>query len=186
MNTFSALLSAVSIIAIAVLLIRRNLNKNSLQPNQIDFFAKAAASVEADQKLSKATKASANRQVVNVDEVQEDSLSNGIDYNYYVVGESFQRDHLLALVRSHKAFATGEINTTATLEMEPTNEFDSNAVKVVIEGTQVGYIAKFDSPKVTQMIKKSGKSPYEVPAQIGFDPDSPQPLIGVRIVLTVE
>jgi hypothetical protein len=186
MNTFSAFLIVFSAIVIAVLLIRRNPNKNSIQPNQIDFFAKAAASVEADRKIVKPIKASVSRKVINVDEIQDDSESNEIDYNYEIVGESFQRDHLLALVRSHKAFATGEINTTATLELEPTNEFDSTAVKVVIEGAPVGHIAKFDSPKVTQMIKKSGKSPYEVPAQIGFDPNSPQPFIGVRIVLTVE
>ena len=75
---------------------------------------------------------------------------------------------------------------TAILEPEPTNEFDPTAVKVLVEGIQVGYIPKFDSPAVTEMVKKSGKSVYEVPVRIGFDTDSPQPLIGVRIALTVE
>jgi len=111
---------------------------------------------------------------------------DGIDYNYDVVGESFQRDHLMSLVRSHNAFSIGEIYGTAILEPEPTNEFDPTAVKVVVEGVQVGYIPKFDSPAVTEMVKKSGKSIYEVPVRIGFDTDSPQPLIGVRIALTVE
>jgi hypothetical protein len=64
-------------------------------------------------------------------------------------------------------------------------EFDSTAVKVLVEGIQVGYIPKFDSPAVTEMVKKSGKSVLEVPVRIGFDTDSPQPLIGVRIALTV-
>jgi hypothetical protein len=36
------------------------------------------------------------------------------------------------------------------------------------------------------MIEKSGKKSYEVPAKIGFDSNSPAPLIGVKIVLTVE
>jgi hypothetical protein len=62
----------------------------------------------------------------------------------------------MALIRSHKAFATGEILATAVLEPEPTNDFDSTAVKVVVEGVQVGYIAKFDSAAVTKMIKTSG------------------------------
>ena len=111
---------------------------------------------------------------------------NDSDYNYDVVGESFQRDHLMALIRAHKAFETGEILATAVLEPEPTNEFDPTAVKVVVEGVQVGYIAKFDSAAVTKMIEKSGKKVYEVPAKIGFDTKSPAPLIGVKIALTVE
>jgi len=114
------------------------------------------------------------------------SAPDGVDYNYDVVGESFQRDHLMALVRSHNAFSIGEIYGIATLEPEPTNEFDPTAVKVLVEGIQVGYIPKFDSPAVTEMVKKSGKRVYEVPVRIGFDTDSPQPLIGVRIALTVE
>ena len=113
-------------------------------------------------------------------------VSTPSDYNYEVVGESFQRDHLMALIRSHKAFSTGEILATAVLEPEPTNEFDPTAVKVVVEGVQVGYIAKFDSATVTKMIEKSGKKVYEVPAKIGFDANSPAPLIGVKIALTVE
>ena len=121
-------------------------------------------------------------------EVVESPQSSGdnSDYNYDVVGESFQRDHLMALIRSHKAFDTEEILATAVLEPEPTNEFDPTAVKVVVEGVQVGYIAKFDSAAVTKMIEKSGKKVYEVPAKIGFDANSPAPLIGVKIALTVE
>jgi hypothetical protein len=113
------------------------------------------------------------------------SKADDSDYNYDVVGESYQRDHLTALIRAHNAFESGEIYSTAVLELEPTNPFDSNAVKVVVEGTQVGYIPKFDSPAVTEMVKKSGKSSYEVPVRIGWDTNSPSPLIGVRLALTV-
>ena len=118
--------------------------------------------------------------------VVNQSSDDDSEYNYGVVGESFQRDHLMALIRAHKAFETGEILTNAVLEPEPTNPFDSTAVKVVVEGVQVGYIAKFDSAAVTKMIEKSGKKSYEVPAKIGFDANSPAPLIGVKIALTVE
>ena len=120
-------------------------------------------------------------------EVVDSTQSSGdnSEYNYDVVGESFQRDHLMALIRSHEAFNTGEILATAVLEPEPTNPFDSTAVKVVVEGVQVGYIAKFDSAAVTKMIEKSGKKVYEVPAKIGFDANSPAPLIGVKIALDV-
>jgi hypothetical protein len=90
------------------------------------------------------------------------------------------------LIRAHDAFASGQIIATAVLEPEPTNDFDPTAVKVVVEGVQVGYIAKFDSGAVTAMIKKSGKETMQVGARIGFDPNSPAPLIGVQIALTVE
>ncbi len=113
------------------------------------------------------------------------SKADDSDYNYNVVGESFQRDHLTALIRAHNAFESGEIYSTAVLELEPTNPFDPNAVKVVVEGTQVGYISKFDSSAVTEMVKRSGKSRYEVPVRIGWDTNSPSPLIGVKLSLTV-
>ena len=83
------------------------------------------------------------------------------------------------------AVASRDEKRSATLEPEPTNKFDPTAVKVVVEGVQVGYIPKFDSAAVTQMIGKSGKKDMQVPVRIGFDTDSPQPLIGVRIALTL-
>jgi hypothetical protein len=112
--------------------------------------------------------------------------SKGSDFNYEVVGESFRRDNLMKLIRSHNAVSIGKILTTATLEPEPTNPFDSTAVKVLIEGLHVGYIAKIDSSIVTEMIKKSKKKSYEVPARIGWDKKSLSPLIGVKLTLKVE
>ena len=35
------------------------------------------------------------------------SKADNSDYNYDVVGESFQRDHLTALIRTHNAFESG-------------------------------------------------------------------------------
>ena len=163
------LLLLLPVAILLILVIRRAPKSKATVSDRVDFIAKASAAVHGDDASV-------------VDEQDPD----GVDYNYDVVGESFRRDGLLALVRSHKAFETGEILTTAVLEPEPTNPFDSTAVKVVIEGVQVGYIAKFDSGAVTKMIEKSGKKSYEVPARIGFDADSPAPLIGVKIALTVE
>ena len=130
-------------------------------------------------------KASESRFIDDGSGIQIVSRADSSEYNYDVVGESFQRDHLMALIRTHKAFEMGEILATAVLEPKPTNPFDSTAVKVVIEGVQVGYIAKFDSAAVTKMIEKSGMKVYVVPAKIGFDAESPAPLIGVKIALTV-
>jgi hypothetical protein len=154
---------------IFLLLIRRVPNSATITTDRPDFIKQATEAIHSF-------------------EVDLSPQSNGYDsdYNYDVVGESFQRNHLMALIRSHEAFNTGEILANAVLEPEPTNPFDSTAVKVVVEGVQVGYIAKFDSAAVTKMIGKSGKKVYEVPAKIGFDVNSPAPLIGVKIALTVE
>ncbi|CAN2189339.1 hypothetical protein MCEMRE239_00475 [Candidatus Nanopelagicaceae bacterium] len=156
-------------LVILLLVIRRAPKSAPTTTERPDFFRQAAESTQSPE-------------VVLVNEMSDDDS----EYNYGVVGESFQRDHLMALIRAHKAFETGEILATAVLEPEPTNPFDSTAVKVVVEGVQVGYIAKFDSAAVTKMIETSGKKSYEVPAKIGFDANSPAPLIGVKIALTVE
>jgi hypothetical protein len=158
-------------VIILLLVIRRSVKSSSTQEARPDFIEKASKSRFIDDGAG----------IVIVPKAPE-----GVDYNYDVVGESFSRDGLLALVRSHKAFDTGEIYGSAVLELEPTNEFDPTAVKVVVEGVHVGYIPKFDSPAVTEMIKKRGKKEIEVPVRIGFDTNSPEPLIGVKLALTVE
>lgn len=164
----SLLLFLLPLAIILLLVIRSSIKSKTSSTGRPDFIGQVSAAVEGDD-------------VIAVIEQAPD----GVDFNYDVVGESFQRDHLMALVRSHNAFSIGEIYGTAILEPEPTNEFDSTAVKVVVEGVQVGYIPKFDSPAVTQMIQESGKKSFEVPVRIGFDTDSPQPLIGVRLALTL-
>lgn len=157
---------------ILILLIRKAPGFKPSAITRPDFIRKASESIHG-------------QETPTVDYSEHESIDYG-DYNYDVVGESYQRDHLTSLIRAHKAFDMGVIFSTAVLEMEPTNPFDQYAVKVVVEGTQVGYIPKFDSPTVTEMIKKSGKSVYEVPVRIGWDTNSPSPLIGVRLQLTVE
>jgi len=167
MNSLLPFLLPLAIILLLV--IRTSIKSKTSSTGRPDFIRQVSAAVNGD----------------DVSAVIEPA-PDGVNYNYDVVGESFQRDHLMALVRSHDAFSIGEIYGTAILEPEPTNEFDPTAVKVVVEGVQVGYIPKFDSPAVTQMIKNSGKKEMQVPVRIGFDTDSPQPLIGVRLALTIE
>jgi len=167
MNTYFTFIPLLGIIAFVVL---RNPSSAKVSKSERIDFIKLAESIHG----AEVTLASSSSY----------EAPKGVDYSYDVVGESFRRDGLLALVRSHKAFDTGEIYGSAVLELEPTNEFDPTAVKVVVEGTQVGYIPKFDSPAVTEMVKKSGKSSFEVPVRIGWDTNSPSPLIGVRIALT--
>jgi hypothetical protein len=164
-------LAFIPLVLLLAFLTLRNPSKKRAQQERPDFLSEAAESMN-----------------VVKDSVLIDTGSQALDdseYVYDVVGESYRRDNLTALIRAHKAFDTGQIFSMAVLEMEPTNEFDSSAVKVVVEGTQVGYIPKFDSPAVTEMIKKSGKKVYEVPVRIGWDTNSPSPLIGVRLALTL-
>jgi len=170
MNSLLPFLLPIAVILILV--IRRAPKSQPTTAARPDFIRKASESIHGPE--------------VPVVSASNDEAPDGVDYNYDVVGESFRRDGLLALVRSHKAFETGEIYGSAVLELEPTNEFDPTAVKVVVEGVHVGYIPKFDSPAVTEMIKKRGKKEIEVPVRIGFDTNSPEPLIGVKLALTVE
>jgi imidazole glycerol phosphate synthase subunit HisF len=166
MNTYFAFIPLVAIIAYLVL--RNPSSSKASKSERIDFIKQASDSIQADE--------------ISVDE--RPALDSG-GYGYEVVGESFQRENLLMLIRAHEAFDSGQIVATAVLEPEPTNEFDSTAVKVVVEGVQVGYIAASDSGVVTAMIKESGTKSFEVPVRIGFDPNSPSPLIGVRLALTL-
>ena len=103
------------------------------------------------------------------------------DYTFDVVGESFQRDHLVQLIKKYKSIETGELYTTATLKLEPENPFDDTAVMVIIDDLQVGYVPKSQSAMMTDYIKSKGSNTLQVPARVGWDTDSPQPLVGVRL-----
>jgi len=103
------------------------------------------------------------------------------EYTFDVVGESFQRDHLVQLIKKHNLTDSGELYTTATLKLEPENAFDPTAVMVIVEDLQVGYIPKSFSGEMTEYIKAKGGKTLQVPARVGWDRDSPQPLVGVRL-----
>ncbi len=106
---------------------------------------------------------------------------NEEEYTFDVVGESFQRDHLVQLIKIHNLADFGELYTTATLKLEPENVFDPTAVMVIIEDLQVGYIPKSMSAQMSDYIQAQGGNTLQVPARIGWDTDSPQPLVGVRL-----
>jgi len=111
----------------------------------------------------------------------EEQIGNEQEYTFDVVGESFQRDHLVALIKKHNLTDAGELYTTATLKLEPENDFDPTAVMVVIEELQVGYIPKPFSAEMTEYIKAKGGKSLQVPARVGWDRDSPQSAVGVRL-----
>ena len=114
-----------------------------------------------------------------VDMGEEDYAERG--YNFDVVGESFQRDHLVALLKKNKVIDIGQFQTQAMLELEPTNDFDPTAVKVMVDGLQVGFVPKTFSGDVTKLIQDKGVTEYKVPALLGWDNDNPMPAIGVKL-----
>jgi hypothetical protein len=103
------------------------------------------------------------------------------EYTLDVVGESFQRDHLVQLIKKYDLAQVGELYTTATLKLESDNPFDSTAVMVIVDDLQVGYIPKSMSSQMTDYIMAKGGKSLEVPVRVGWDTDSPQPLVGVRL-----
>ena len=111
----------------------------------------------------------------------EEQEGNEEEYTFDVVGESFQRDHLVALLKKNKVIDVGQFQTQAMLELEPTNDFDPNAVKVMVDGLQVGYVPKTFSGDVTKMLKDKGVTEFKVPALLGWDSNNPMPAIGVRL-----
>ena len=112
---------------------------------------------------------------------QEQQDHNEEEYTFDVVGESFRRDSLVQLIKKHKLTDSGELYSTATLKLEPENDFDPTAVMVIVEDLHVGYIPKSMSGEMTEYIKSKGGQTLQVPARIGWDTDSPQPLVGVRL-----
>ena len=105
------------------------------------------------------------------------------NYNYEIVGESYRRDNLLEIINHHNAASHGKLNIDAVLEPEPSNSFDKNAVRVLIDGKHVGYIPQIDSERVGNIIKRSGEGRMKVKARIGWDKNQNMKFIGVKIAL---
>ena len=107
-------------------------------------------------------------------------------YSYDVVGESYHRPELLALIKSapEDQRAQGEVWTVALLVREPTNKYDKNAIKVTIDGRHVGYVPKEDARTVGSFVERveAQAGPVGVRAVIGWSTyggdDAP---IGVRL-----
>jgi hypothetical protein len=78
-------------------------------------------------------------------------------YTYEVVGESHHRSELLWLIQRapEGQRANGEVWTLAILEREPGNKYDRNAVRVMIDGKQVGYISKGHARAVGDFISRA-------------------------------
>lgn len=104
-------------------------------------------------------------------------------FEYDIVGEAVNREHLLNLISKYEAQTIGELLLDALLVPEPENLFDQNAVKVLIENKPVGYIPKNESGEFKKIFQDSNVIAIKVDARIGWDKNSTNPLIGVRLDL---
>jgi hypothetical protein len=108
-------------------------------------------------------------------------------YKYNVVGESHYRDGLLRVIAaaSPDERDAGEVYTLAVLQQEPTNKYDENAVRVLIDGEVVGYVPREDAAalgKMVSIVDGSGGQ-FGAGAVIGWSTYRQDAPIGVRLDL---
>lgn len=74
-----------------------------------------------------------------------------------VVGESYFQDALTSICGRHSRYGH-EVECVATIEREPSNPYDPNAVKVVIQGQKVGHLPCEQAARVGEQLSKAGLS----------------------------
>ena len=109
-------------------------------------------------------------------------LGGAIDANQAVSGESHYMDALEAILGPSVGGHSRERAIIAVLVPEPDNQYDPNALMVIIDRQQVGYIPKDDAPEIGRRL--DGK-PIAVAARVGAEA-APGSAIGVRIELLWE
>jgi len=76
-------------------------------------------------------------------------------FSVEVVGESNYQDALIAICGKHtRAGYDGEHQ--ATLALEPSNAYDSNAVMVMIDGRRVGYLSREQAIRIGGFMRAAG------------------------------
>lgn len=102
-------------------------------------------------------------------------------FSFELVGESFYRDNLLAIIRKYNAFEQGELELDCIMQHEPNNEFDEFAVAVFAEGKKIGHVSKDYSYEVTTYLDELGVSAIKVRGVMGWATNNPTPPIGIRL-----
>lgn len=74
---------------------------------------------------------------------------------FFVAGVQFHNLHK-CLDALHQKFNSEEQEVALTLEPEPTNKYDPNAVKITFDGTMIGYVPKRFSAEVSALIEMEG------------------------------
>ncbi|RPE76281.1 hypothetical protein EDF39_2146 [Frondihabitans sp. PhB161] len=84
-----------------------------------------------------------------------------------VVGESYRRADIERFFSSLGRPAGGVTTSEAVLEAEPSNRFDKNAVKVVVDGYHLGYVPGDFAPRVAAALRQLSRGDIGViPARV--------------------
>ena len=75
-------------------------------------------------------------------------------FSFDIVGEASYQ-HALDRIAGGKCEAGHEIERLATLEREPDNRHDANAIAVLIEGLKVGYIPRTDAAMLAEIMDRN-------------------------------
>ena len=117
-------------------------------------------------------------------------MVTGFPIAYKIVGESHYREHLYSLINAADQASRDEgvVDEIATLQLEPDNPYDANAIKVIIGGGIVGHIAKEQTYLVRPLVEKANSEgrALGVFAQLGWDAANNSPYIGVTLGLPTD
>lgn len=107
------------------------------------------------------------------------SGQGNISYNYNIVGEqSYQQN--LRKIAGPKKEVSKFFECTAKVTSEPSNKYDKNAIKVEINGLQVGYISKAEAQKL------AGKNINKMVSAVidgGWDDGDSEGSYGVKLAI---
>ncbi len=116
-------------------------------------------------------------------------LQGNREFALPVVGESHYQDALESIC-GPRTRESVEQEHTATLILEDENQFDRNAVRVEIQGKQVGYLSREVAKLYRQQIKAGGKPRARGECQAvikgGWDRDGKKGSYGVWLDIPVE
>ena len=114
------------------------------------------------------------------EEADEDEWAEYLDeYSFEVVGESYNRDSILSIIRENNAIKDGELLVQAIMMKEPNNEFDDNAVVVFVKKKKVGYVSSDISYEVTNYLDERDLDGIRVKGKFGWDTTNPSPAFGL-------
>jgi hypothetical protein len=116
------------------------------------------------------------------EEADEDEWSEyAEEYSFDVVGESYNREKILAIIRENNAIKQGELLVEAIMVKEPDNEFDDNAVLVAVNKKKVGYVPSDISYEIANYLDERGLDGIRVKGKFGWDTTNPSPAIGLKL-----
>ena len=79
-------------------------------------------------------------------------LKHSDNYDFEISGESFHTRNLLSIFHNLNMNSASSQIVEATLSRDPFNEYDKNAVEVLVQDLLVGYIPKEQARKVSKLL----------------------------------